>query len=209
MKRIALQTVLAVLPLGVPGVFVCGTPSAQVPQPALVSQPTDWVPFSAQHERTNETGEVSVGRYYQSSDGSTRSETGPSLNSINVVLIKHIPTATFYKWRPKEGWTQQPMELPPNGWHPRPTYASVFQDAAETVEGLRLLKRELGARTMFVAPELNLFPVMEKRTDCAPAVMCGSRYFNIHIGEPPSELFTPAANATTKQLSEPGGIKSR
>jgi hypothetical protein len=206
MKRVALQMLLAVLPLGFAGVFVYGTPNAQAPQPQLISQPTEWVPFSAQHERTSDTGQVSVGRYYQASDGSTRSETGPSLDKINVVLIKHIPTATFYRWHLGEGWTQQPMQLPPNGWHPRPTYASLFKDATETMDGFRLLKKELDDRTVFVAPELNLFPVLETRTNCSPGVACGSRYFNIHIGEPPSELFQPATNVTIKQITEPGGI---
>jgi hypothetical protein len=210
MKRIALQSVLAVLPLGLAGVLVYGTPSAHMPQsatPALVSQPSDWVPFSADHERISDTGEVFVGRYYQASDGSTRAENGPTLEKINRVLIKHIPTATFYTWRLESGWTQQPMQLPPNGWHPRPTVASLFKDATETIDGFRLLKRELDDRTVFVAPELNLFPVLERKIKCSPGVAsCGFRYFNIRIGEPPSELFQPDPNATITRLTQPGGI---
>jgi hypothetical protein len=210
MKRIALQSVLAVLPLGLAGVFVYATPSARLLQsaaPALVSQPSDWVPFTADHERISDTGEVFVGRYYQAGDGSTRAENGPSLDKINRVLIKHIPTATFYVWRLESGWTQQPMQLPPNGWHPRPTTASLFTDASETVDGFRLLKRELDDRTVFVAPELNLFPVLEKKSKCAPGVAaCETRYFNIRVGEPPSQLFHPDANATVTRRSQPGGI---
>src|SRR5216683_262693 len=49
-----------------------------------------WVPFTATLNHVNDFGRVAVGRFYQASDGSTRSETGPSLNEINIIGIKNI-----------------------------------------------------------------------------------------------------------------------
>lgn len=155
-------------------------------------------------------------------DGSTRAETGSSLDQISVVIIKNISRETFYKWRREEGWTQQPMQVPPGGWHPRPTYASLFTNTAETLEGFQLVRRELPRLEGFqlvrhelpglvvlLAPDLNLFPILERRSDCAPSVTCGSRLFNIHLGDQPGELFEPPSDAAMTAVAAPGGIIRR
>jgi hypothetical protein len=209
MKRTAFQVLGAVVTFGAAGVFAYGTSPVQTTQPALIDQPSNWVAFSAQSERTNEVGEVFSGRYYQARDGSTRAENGSSLNEVSSVIIKNVPRVKFYRWRVGEGWTEQPMQLPPNGWHPRPTWASLFTNTTEMLEGFRLVKRELPNMLVLLAPDLNLFPVIERRMDCTAGVPCGSRLFNIKLGDQPAELFEPPSDAAVTPLSAPGGIIRR
>src|SRR6478736_9953975 len=97
-------------------------PTAPSVQHILIEQPSEWVPFSADLRRIQETdGTVFVGRQYRSSNGSTRNETGPVDGGINSIAINNVAQTTFYRWTPQEGWTSQPMTLPPWGWRPAPT----------------------------------------------------------------------------------------
>src|SRR5438067_2261311 len=129
MKTIAIRVALVTVPLACAGAVIYGRGMASshalshanqgFHNHKVIPQPQNWVPFSAQIKRVYEkSGEVVVGRVYRSSDGSTRSETGPSLDAINTIGIKNISTRSFYMWQGNDTWTAQPMELPPEGWHP-------------------------------------------------------------------------------------------
>ena len=83
------------------------------PQAEMIPIPDRWVPFSAKLTMRTTTGETIAGRMYRSSDGSTRSETGPSPDRMTVIAIKNIPQVTLYFWQ-RGQWTQEPLQLPPS-----------------------------------------------------------------------------------------------
>ncbi|MGE0123564.1 MAG: hypothetical protein AB7U25_11550 [Vicinamibacterales bacterium] len=174
-----------------------------------VQQPSEWVPFSAHIRRVNAAdGFVSVGRFYRSSNGSTRSDTGPSLDQIDTIGIKNIDRVAFYLWSIKLGWSQQPMSLPPDGWTPG---LIVFNDAMtrvpERVEGFELIRHDAPPFTVFRAPQLNMFDVM-RLIPCQfnTALMCGTWFSNFVVGEQPAELFAPPEGQPIAYNPQPGGI---
>src|ERR1700716_3750682 len=126
MNRSFLNVLLMIAPLVPAGTLVYTRSLSQAAAPAvadatreLIDQPSTWVPFSAQLERMTGGGEQLAGRYYQGKDGSTRYETGPGLGptEITAVGIKNMKLGRFYKFSRRVGWTDQPMQLPPGGWH--------------------------------------------------------------------------------------------
>jgi hypothetical protein len=178
----------------------------------LIPQPASWVPFSAELRDVREDGAVTVGRFYRASDGSTRSETGPSLDNIRVVGINAISNATFYLWHADRGWTAQPMQLPPFGWNPTPTiFNSQMTGVTDKVEGFTVIRMVVGGndRVAFVAPELNLFPLIVSYPCRGRTAQCGTVHFNIRVGEQPQEYFAPAEDALITRREEPGGIVRR
>jgi hypothetical protein len=184
----------------------------QAPQRQLIDQPASWVPFSAGFRRIHERdGSLIVGRDYRASDGSTRNESGPSLDAINSIAIKNVPQATFYRWIDQRGWTSQPMTLPPWGWRPVPvTWSDQITRVADTVEGFGLLRFESRDRVFYQAPQLNLFTLVTLvKCEFDPGASCGTWYSNIQIAEQPAEYFSPPLDAQIIALSEPGGIVER
>jgi hypothetical protein len=177
----------------------------------LVDQPPYWVPFSAELKKIDERdGSIFVGRSYRASDGSTRNETGRSFDRITSIAIKNIPQATFYLWNTRQGWTSQPMDLPPGGLAtPR---ARVFNrhnmtEVDDTVEGLKLIRLETGARALYQAPELNLYTlVILVKCTYDPGAACGTWHSNIKVGEQPVEYFLPPPDAQVLYVDTPGGI---
>jgi hypothetical protein len=186
------------------------SPAASGVGAALISQPAEWVPFSAQLEKTTGGGERFAGRYFQGRDGSTRYDTGPGpvLTEVTAVGIKNIRLQKFYSFSRRSGWTEQPMQLPPGGWHPAPTLASIFTATDDTLEGLPLLKRISATTETWVAPDLNLFAVRIDIHDCgALGQTCWTRFFNIRREEQDDQLFElPSDAVSVTQLSVPGGI---
>lgn len=182
----------------------------QLSNVVIVPQPATWVPFSADIKRVGaEKGTVWVGRFYRASDGSTRSETGRSLDSIDTVGIKNIEGRTFYLWSKSRGsWTAQPMDLPPWGWQPRPRHLSPRMGAvAQKVEGFDLMLSINKQRMVYESPQLNFFPLVAvEPCAVATATACGVWHSNIVLGEQPPSYFLPQAGASLEWLSEPGGI---
>lgn len=216
MKRTLIHALMVVAPLAPAGGLLQARSADQTPatMPAsgteLIQQPATWVPFSAELENTTGGGEQFAGRYYQGSDGSTRYETGPGpvLTEITAVGIKNIRRQKFYSFSRRDGWTEQPMQLPPGGWHPSPTLARIYTATDETLDGLHLVKQESSRSVTWVAPELNLFAVRIDIRDCGgPGRTCSTRFFNIRREPQPDALFElpPDAGAVTP-LSAPGGI---
>src|SRR5919197_4236876 len=120
----------------------------------LIAQPTNWLPFTADVRRVDEkSGEVRVGRFYRAADGSTRSETGPTLDAIDTIGIKNIASRKFYLWSQDRGWwTAQPMDLPQRGW--RPTARVLTPNTSfipDRVEGFDLVKTVMGSRIVYEA----------------------------------------------------------
>ena len=177
----------------------------------LVDQPGYWVPFSADLRRIDERdGSLFVGRNYRASDGSTRNETGRSFENISSIAIKNIPQATFYLWNTRQGWTSQPMDLPPGGLAtPRPRVFNRYNmtEVDDTVEGLKLIRLDTAGRALYQAPQLNLFTLLIL-VKCAsdPNATCGTSHSNIRIGEQPVEYFLPPPDVQVFYVDTPGGI---
>jgi hypothetical protein len=179
-------------------------------RPEVIAQPVTWIPFTADLRHVDETsGEIRLGRFYRASDGSTRSETGSTLDAIDTIAIKNISTRSFYLWSQDRGWwTAQPMDLPQRGWLPVPrilTKETVF--VADKVERYNLVRSVTGNRVVYEAPQLNMFE-LTTIVACATAVIsnCGTWYFNIRQGEPPNGYFKPRSGEQIVQLTAPGGI---
>jgi hypothetical protein len=176
----------------------------------FVLQPTEWVPFSADVRHVKVSGAVSVGRFHRGSDGSTRSEAGPSLDDITVIAIENIRSRSFWVWNQHLGyWRSQPMDIPPDGWRPVPTRANIFTSVADKIEGFEVLRRGNSDGSFeLVAPQLNLFPLVTTCPTARPPATadCALRYYNIKIGEQPAELLELPAGAQVVPLAEPGGL---
>lgn len=183
--------------------------AAQNQPPVVIEQPSTWVPFSAELKRVHENdGTVFVGRQFRASDGSTRNETGRSFDAIDSIAVKNVPQSTFYRWTPEEGWTSQPMTLPPWGWKPVPTHwQEKMTKTDETVEGFDLIRFESVGRVFYQAPKLNLFTLVTQ-VPCKfdPVATCGTWYSNIKVNEQPPDYFWPSPGAPIVQRKEPGGI---
>lgn len=93
---------------------------AQVPPAAYIEQPENWVPFSAYVLVTHPDVGRAVGRYYRSSDGSFRRETGPALDDIRVIDIMNVSAGVRYFYGSRTGWgmakpTRIGSDAPSNG----------------------------------------------------------------------------------------------
>lgn len=85
-------------------------------EPEVIPQPPGWVAFSSQIRYIDSIENTTrVGHFHRGDDGSTRSDTGPSLSNITSIGIKNFSKAEFYLWSKEKGWTQQPMDVPPWG----------------------------------------------------------------------------------------------
>lgn len=184
---------------------------ATAQQTEFVPQPSDWVPFSARTKRVFEDGTVFVGNFYRGLDGSTRSETGPSLDKITSIGIKNVGLREFYLWSPERGWTRQPMELPPWGWTPIPrSWNSRMTSVPVAIEGFQVIQHTSSGRVRYLAPELNLYSLREVATcEWTEADACGRWVYDIRLETPPQSYFFPPINQPIEDLKEPGGIVRR
>lgn len=191
-----------------------GTFSQGVGAPRLIEQPAEWVPFAAVTVDINEKdGSRLVGRFYRASDGSTRHQSGPTDDVVTAIGIKNVPTMTFYSWTARRGWTAQPMQTPPRGYRPVPrSFRRGMVQAQETLEGLTLIRDDIGAPTVvqYLAPALNLHPVMiAKPCQFDSRTTCGLTLSNIQLSEQPSRLFEVPSGSELTFLDKPGGIVRR
>jgi hypothetical protein len=202
------QVAAVLIPLLAGGALVYGRAlrSARQAGDGLVPQPSAWVPFAADIQIVSDMGQKLVGRVYRARDGSSRTDTGLSMDKMTVSGIKNIPQAKFYLLS-RDGWTVQPMELPPTGWVPTSFPARLVTRLAERVENFEVVRGETEREVSLFAPALNLYPIAQTFKKCAPGVVdCGTRLTNIVMGDQPADLFLPPGDATLVQLTKPGGI---
>lgn len=181
----------------------------------LGAKPGRWVPFRANIKRVFDPESVFVGRFYRASDGSTRSETGPSIAEINIVGIKNMSEGVFYLWLPTSGWESHPMELPHGKYFQPRLDSGVSAEATrvdDQIEGIDLIKGPTDRHgiTEYQAPRLNYF-ALRTTIPCKTAQRtgCGKWYSEVHIDEQPPELFKPPVGVAVLKRSEPGGIVRR
>jgi hypothetical protein len=138
----------------------------QPPPPQTPRATVCWVPFSAVIRIVVDPGKVIVGRLYRAADGSTRNETGPSLDEINVIGIKNLPERVYYLWNPRSGWETRPLDWPSALTPPRPTEAPPgATPLADQIEGFELVRAPTDPNgvTDFLAPRLDYFAVKSIR----------------------------------------------
>jgi hypothetical protein len=206
--------VLVGVPLLTAGAIVlsstlAGARGQSSPQKTRIPGPSTWVPFAADLRTVADDGTVTVGRFYRNGDGSTRSQTGPSVVEITNIAIKNIPDVRFYTWNKRRGWSEQPMQLPPDGWKPRSLVLTPDVTVlTEKLEGFDVIKITHGPSSMYEVPQLNFFPVVTIRecTSAPRTTVCGTWLSNIRIGEQPIEFFRPPSDQAVVPRSDPGGI---
>jgi hypothetical protein len=175
-----------------------------------IAQPAGWVAFEADL-RIAAPGsfQVTIGRFFRASDGSTRLVTYlPEAPEVKVISIKNISQLRAFICSPKVGWVSGPMTLPPGGWQPPRLYLELrgLSRRKDKIEGYELYQLVGGGGDVeFLAPGLNFFALVTQK------VKTGQRwvYSNVRIGEQPSELFEPPAGAEVRHGTKPIGIVTR
>jgi hypothetical protein len=207
-RRMTAPAAMLVLPLAVIGMFArdlrATAATAQASLPQYIDSPTQWVPFEADVTITHPGGEPIFGRYFRSSNGSHRLETGPNPNEMLVVSITNIPDSLQYVFG-HDKWTRQPgpglaeFGTPPR-WRKTPQWSlygyklaiqrgqSGSATASDGWEAYRVISGE-GVMRLKV-PALNLFDALIQRPDGRYEV-----YKNVDLREPPAELFRPPSDA--------------
>lgn len=192
-RRVARSAILLLAPLFCAGA-VAYTRAPAPPPVQTIDQPSSWVAFSADLERTNERGDLFSGHIYRASDGSTRFETGAGRPPTEMTLIgiQNIAQKASYHWDRRNGWTAGPIELPSQLWQPHAVRQSGYSDTDEKLEGFRLLKATGPTWASWSAPELNMYTVKREHYDCGSVgVTCYMKLLNIRLGEPSPALFQP------------------
>ena len=183
------------------------SPIGAVHAVSVLSGPSTWTAFSADVRITSaKSSSVLAGRFFRSSNGSTRLETGPQdTPEVRVISIQNIELSTLfiYSPAPSQGWVARPMKLPAEGWHPQPISSNMagLSRTTETWEGRDVYRYERKDHIALLAPDLNFFAVVRDTKD-----RDREEYHNIQLGEQPLELFSPPVGATVVKSSRPGGI---
>jgi hypothetical protein len=181
-------TTLFLIHWGLAAGFVLASPDCA--QAGLIPSPAEWVAFSADAELRH--GEQSKsGKFYRSSDGSTRLETGPAdrreltIKNSRQLKIYHCVAASC---------TVQPLGPARESGSPPKMRADQpgLTKLPEPVEGFEAYQWESGT-TSVVLPGLNFFAV---RLDAGAGT---ERYWHITVGEQPAELFVPPAGAVVTE----------
>ena len=160
--------------------------------PDVAPLPDRWVPFSAEMEIVLPGGKRWVGRFFRGADGSTRSETGASLDQIELISINDYTERMQYRFSRRTGWSSGTVERPP-GW-PKALMMSGemyrrLHKGEVPVEGLDVLVRVTPDSTEWIAPQLNGFVIDVQRSGCGPG--CGTHFRRFTLGDQPASLFQP------------------
>lgn len=80
----------------------------------------------------------------------------------------------------------------------------------EKIEGFEVIKQTSRMRTMYRAPQLNLFTLTELQPcQWRTTELCGVWFHDVKVGPQDVDLFSPPAGAAIEVLTEPGGIVYR
>jgi hypothetical protein len=200
-----------VLPLVLIGVLVGlfrysnSAAAAQVSTPDAIPSPTEWVPFDASMRKVSPKEGTMEGRYYRRSDGSTRFDTGPTINNIRVISISNVANSEHYELT-KGTWKSYRMILPPEGYRPGARSFNItrgleaWPEAVQGFEVVRLTTEDGLIR--FQAPALNFFNLLTE--------FQGTRqeFFDVRLREQPRELFFPPRDVEVEKRPEYNGIVS-
>jgi hypothetical protein len=170
-----------------------------------LSQPEQWVPFSADVVHVSAIGRESKGRFYRGVDGSTRHDLildyGDKI--VPEVRIENFAERKFYYNDGRDKWLTGPLEWGEQAFRPQPwssraigltTYRHKVallhdQDGSLRSEtGLDVWQSsDNGGTIKLLVPALNFFAVVSSRVDGQRRV-----YSNIDLSSTPNaELFLP------------------
>jgi hypothetical protein len=160
-------------------------------------QPTTWTAVEA----AVKVNGAPAGRFWRSSDGSTRLERLTPDAAGVTIEIRNIPQAKYYVYRPQGGWTRHPMVLPTGGWHPVPVsrraLGSKLADLPFEVYEHRKSLTVIEGRV----PQLNFLTVSEVLPDGTSRTLT-----DLQLREPAATLFQPPATATVASSNIAAGI---
>lgn len=208
--RITLRLAMFALPLAAIG-FVSTHVKAQLsrPTPQIAEGPSEWVAFQATVRISHPGSPVVHGRFYRSSNGSDRLETGPAPGDIRVVSITNVPQRLRYIGHPgRNEWTRFAVNFPNDGkppvayltaaWSRHPYRLALLKGqsgALDATEGLNAFSVKLNSGSLvFKVPELNFFEVVNQRPDGRHQI-----YFDIEFVEPDWTLFEPPPGAVVNE----------
>jgi hypothetical protein len=175
-------------------------------------QPAAWVAFEAKVTVQRGGAEPLVGKFYRSSDGSTRLETGPAEGDVRVVDIKNIPTKAGYVRKVDGTWISKPIDeasadLRPQRFHAGMPFLARYPRKVSILKGqpyslssdtgfsaYQLMQSNGGL--LLLVPELNFFPIVRERLDGRREV-----YTDVSLLEPDVSLFLPPPGATVEVLA--------
>jgi hypothetical protein len=199
---------MLVLPLAVIGMFANGLRAQlnhdQASPLERIDAPTTWVAFQATVVQGSPGESLVHGRYFRSSNGSERLETGPDLKDIRVVSIKNTLRRTAFTMSPRGFWTQMPWQAPHDGLPPQYVQSPNIRlhpfrlairkgesGATNADVGFTAYSRtQLSGMTSLIVPELNFFEVVRQRPDG-----WHQAFREIEQREPDGDLFLPPPDA--------------
>jgi len=122
-----------------------------------------------------------------------------------VISIHNIAQERWYIKSISGQWTGGPMQLPPEGWRPVQWIESQRVSKQQQKVGTFDVYREQsasGSEIKLRAPALNMFALVDQN------VMNGRRqvFSNVHLGEPPQEMFEPPQGVVVSQSEYLNGI---
>jgi hypothetical protein len=167
----------------------------------LVEAPSAWVPFAANVTITKPGSSPVVGRYYRSSNGSNRLQTGPSESDVRVIHISNNVEGLGYLYN-RDGWISWKLERVPlqpthffrnHEWSDYPFKLALKNGESGSLTSTEGFKAHLvvgqGISKLRV-PELNLFAVVRQRIDGRH-----ESYTKVEMAEPDDALFSPPVGA--------------
>jgi hypothetical protein len=175
----------------------------------LIDAPTAWVAFTADYVKGYPGKDEVLGRFFRTSNGSDRLESGPPDDPSRVVFIHNIARGVYYTKRiAADGhvfWISGPMALPPDGWKPMQMTEEkgVRVQLHATIEGRTVIQTGTRGIVSLLAPSLNYHPMV--RRDIATGYH--ELFRNVKLEEPAEALFEPPPGAEVRQTDKVGGIE--
>lgn len=185
------------------GAHSASTSLTALNQEPLLEGPDSWIALQADVSITKPDRARVLGRFYRSSDGSRRLDTGPGLDDIQATYIMNVAEAQEYVYSKATGWIVRSVpSMVGRDYRPRQT-RPIRPDVSDYPYALALKRGEdnsLHASTGFRAyqtngpdgaftltiPELNHFVVLLNSGNGR-----SEAYSNIELHEPPAALFQP------------------
>jgi hypothetical protein len=174
-----------------------------------IDAPTEWVAFSADFVKGQPGMPEVVGRYFRSSTGSDRLESGTPQELDRTVFIRNIAQSLYYSKRKdldgKTFWLVGTMKLPPGGWKPKQVAEndSTRVMLSQEVEGRQVVQVTSRDFVALMAPSLNFHTLVKRKISTGYYEI----YRNVTIVEPSSDLFEPPSGVELRRTETVAGIE--
>lgn len=196
--RFALIAAMLTLPLAVVGVVAKNMRNRLPSDVEIIEAPRAWVPFQAKFTVSHPGQPLIHGRFYRSSIGSVRKESGPAPDDVRVIRITNLADRTVYGFHYKFGWMKAELTkaktVPPQ-FIARALSEFPYALAIEKGQSGSLQEKDMGLTAYeyrhagvvaLKVPALNFFDVVLQRHDGRYEA-----YTDIERIEPKAEVFVP------------------